>query len=98
MSKETIVAMSKEEHATKLYAFWKYDLPPYLLGGEVEEIRPDGVAKIKGYTSLFKPVKVVPLEKGIKLHKKLKKTYAKYAKTVEEANNIMKSVAKEISE
>lgn len=137
MSKETIVAMSKDEHyaahrllaaklkadgfepivldaegeeykqiskefgveyATKLYAFWKYDLPPYLLGGEVEEIRPDGITKIKGYTGLFKPVKIVPLEKGIKLHKKLKKAYAKYAKTVEEANNIMKSVAKEISE
>ena len=26
----------------KLYAFWKYDVPPYVLGGEVTEIKSNG--------------------------------------------------------
>lgn len=80
----------------KMYAFWKYDLPPYLLGGEVEEIRPDGVARIKGYTGWFRTVKIVPLEKGIKLQKKLNKAKAKYMKVTQQADNELRETVKEI--
>lgn len=137
MSKETIVAMTKEEHyarhrllaaklkadgfepvvldtegeeykqiskelgvehATKLYAFWKYDLPPFLLGGEVEEIRPNGEARIKGYTGWFKTIKIVSLEKGIKLQKKLNKAKAKYVKAMALADKVLRDSVKGISE
>lgn len=53
----------------KMYAFWKYDIPPFLLGGEVKEIQEDGCVSVVGYTSRFKPVLIVPIEKGIKLQK-----------------------------
>ena len=44
----------------KLYAFWKYDIPPFLLGGEVEEVLEDGCVIIKGQTGYkFKPVIIV---------------------------------------
>lgn len=56
----------------KYYAFWKYDTVPYLLGGEVTEFKPNGQVSVKGYTGmLFKPVKVVPLAKGITLKRYL---------------------------
>ena len=81
----------------KMYAFWKYDIPPFLLGGEVKEIQEDGCVSVVGYTSRFKPVLIVPLEKGIKLQKKLNKANAKYKKTVTIAKEDLLAVVKEIS-
>lgn len=34
----------------KLYAFWKHDVPPYVLGGEVTEIKSNGRVCVKGFT------------------------------------------------
>lgn len=83
----------------KLYAFWKYDNPPYLLGGEVESIDEDGFVTVKGYSSFrFRPVKIVSLEKGIKLQKKLHKAEVKYRRIVKDANNELRSVVRCISE
>lgn len=83
----------------KLYAFWKYDNPPYLLGGEVESIDEDGFVTVKGYSSFrFRPVKIVSLEKGIKLHKELHKAEAKYRRIVNNANDELISVVRRISE
>ena len=31
----------------KLYAFWKHDVPPYVLGGEVTEIKSNGRVCVK---------------------------------------------------
>ena len=81
----------------KLYAFWKYDRPPYLLGGEVEEVK-DNMVRVKGYTGWFRTVKIVPLEKGIKLQKKLNKAKAKYMKITQQADNELRETVKEISE
>lgn len=82
----------------KLYAFWKYDIPPFLLGGEVEEVLEDGCVIIKGRTGYkFKPVIIVPLEKGIKLHKKLNKAEAKYRNAMNIAKEELLAVVKEIS-
>lgn len=80
-----------------MYAFWKYDVPPYLLGAEVEEIGPNkDVVRVKWY-GLVKPTIILPLEKGIKLQKKLDKAHAKYRKAVSDANAELKSVVKEIT-
>ena len=82
----------------KMYAFWKYDTPPYLLGGEVEGIKEDGYVTIVGRTGYeFKPVLIVPLEKGIKLQKKINKANAKYRKTVDTAKRELLDVVTEIS-
>ncbi len=83
---------------SKLYAFWKYDTAPFLLGGEVEEVSNDGYVVIKGRTGCkFKPVLIVPLEKGIKLHKKLNKAEAKYINALNTAKEELLAVVKEIS-
>lgn len=81
----------------KLYAFWKYDMPPYLLGGEVEEVK-DNMVRVKGYTGWFKTIKIVSLEKGIKLQKKLNKAKAKYMKITQQADNELRETVKEISQ
>lgn len=81
----------------KMYAFWKYDIPPFLLGGEVKEIQEDGCVSVVGYTSRFKPVLIVPIEKGIKLQKKLDKANAKYKKVVATAKEDLLAVVKKIS-
>ena len=83
----------------KLYAFWKYDIPPFLLGGEVEEVLEDGYVIIKGRTPgyKFKPVIIVPLEKGVKLHKKLNKAESKYRNAMIIAKEELLAVVKEIS-
>lgn len=80
----------------KLYAFWKYDRPPYLLGDEVSQVHEDGSVSVVNYTYRFKPVVILPLEKGLKLQKKLNKANAKYKKAVDEATKELKSVVKEI--
>lgn len=51
---------------TKLYAFWKYDLFPYVLGGEVANILPDGLIETVGFGKgyYFKPILYVPYTQG----------------------------------
>ncbi len=48
-----------------LYAFWSYDLCPYVLGGIVEKFLADGYIRAKGYTGMkFKPLAILPDEEG----------------------------------
>lgn len=86
----------------KLYAFWKYDCPPYLLCGEVIEIKEDGSIRVKGYEGACftkeSVVKIVPIEKGIKLEKKLKKAMYKYKVAVSTAEDALRKVVKDISQ
>jgi len=44
----------------KIYAIWKYDRPPYFLGGEVSKSHPSGRVEVKGYEGyLMKPYKIL---------------------------------------
>lgn len=90
----------------KLYAFWKYDSPPYLLGGEVIKIREeDGGVFVKGYdkhmSSYFAKeaiVTIVPYKEGIKLHKKLKKAEKRYNQRMQKAKRDLRSVTNVIAQ
>lgn len=66
----------------KLYAFWKYDLFPYVLGGEVVEMRDDGRVLVKGYGPgfWFKPIRLVPVKTGKAIKKKLDEIEARHNK------------------
>lgn len=66
--------MSYSEVAPGLFAFWKYDLSPYLLGGEITHMNQHGDIYAKGYGLgySFRPVKIMPLEQGLLLNNKLK--------------------------
>lgn len=85
----------------KLYAFWKYDLFPYLLGGEVEDMRDDGRVQVKGYGPgfWFKPTRLVPVKMGKALKQKLDKITADYEAAAKKLKDDAKAeVAKLMSE
>lgn len=52
-------------------AFWKYDLFPYLLWGEIHSIGPCGSVYIESYKRSFKPEFILPIEDGQKLSEQL---------------------------
>lgn len=53
---------------TRLFAFWRYDLFPYMLGAEVEEVLDNGWVSAKGYDGMrFNPIRVMDLASGRKL-------------------------------
>lgn len=82
---------------SKQYVFRKYDIPPYILGGEVEKITDDGFVEIKGCDGyLFKPIKIVSLKEGLRLQKKIDKAYAKYREVTHNANKEFKEKLKKI--
>lgn len=59
-------------HNKKLYAFWKYDRFPYLLGGLIVDFKDDGFVTVEGYRGMkFKPIKILPFDAGKALQAKL---------------------------
>lgn len=83
----------------EMYAFWKYDVPPYLLGGKIADIMENGTVSIEGYAGYkFKPVAIVPLEEGLKLQMKLDAAEIKYNETIKKAKDDLDEVVKEISQ
>ena len=62
-----------------LYAFWKYDQFPYVLGGEVLTFLEDGAVTVRGYQGkAFTPIKVVPWAAGVELHAMLNEVKEEY--------------------
>lgn len=71
----------------RLYAFWRYDLFPYILGGEVVSMTDAGLVKIKEYGgSAFRPVLILPYDAGIEIHEKLRLLDDRYRKALRELN------------
>lgn len=62
----------------RLVAFWRYDLYPYILGGEATEMDDRGYVHVPSYQGRFKPIKILPYEPGMKLLEKLKELEAEY--------------------
>lgn len=63
----------------KLFAFWKYDLFPYILGAPVIELMSNGRVKVEGYQGVtFNPIKLLPLLPGKELYIKIKYLESKY--------------------
>lgn len=59
----------------KLYAFWRYDQFPYVLGGTVTKMFDNGTVETKEYGrgSCFTPIKIVPLKAGMIIKRDLDK-------------------------
>ena len=63
----------------KLWAFWYYDIFPYVLGDVVEEIMNNGRVSTKEYTGkVFKPIVILPYEQGKKQWDEVEKLRAEY--------------------
>lgn len=48
----------------RLWAFWKYDRWPFLLGGEIDHFTAGGSVYITSYQSAFKPVLILSYKEG----------------------------------
>ena len=73
----------------KLYAFWKYDLFPFVLGGTVTDIRSNGSVETEGYGQgfYFKPFMIVPNEDGKVIMAKLRNLQDEYRIAQVKLNN-----------
>lgn len=87
----------------KKYAFWQYDVAPFVLCGEVLEIREDGGVYVKGYdqnmTSYFSKDAIIAImnyDDATKYKKKLEKAKEDYDKAVKESNEKFKKLKKKI--
>jgi hypothetical protein len=70
----------REREPQILYAFWKYDICPYMLGGVVERFRENGYVVPRGYSGMsFKPIAIIPDHNGadtLRLLEELKSEYS----------------------
>lgn len=71
-----------------LYAFWKYDLYPFVLGGHVVKMREDGSVETKeyGHGSYFKPILIMPSGPGEKLAAEIKELGRAHSDAIAELN------------
>ena len=77
----------------RIYAFWKYDLFPYISGGEVTEIGENLVeTKEYGKGRWFTYVKIFPFKEGKKIQQKLDLLEEKY---YQEKKELLKKFLKE---
>ncbi len=78
----------------KLYAFWRYTGFPGFLGGPVTDIRNDGKVETSNYGPgfLFKPVLIVPHDKGVALHTKLNDLQKRYETATEKLREEFKKM------
>lgn len=82
----------------KLYAFWKHDVPPYVLGGEVTEIKSNGRVCVKGFTGCsFLPLQILPLEEGRAKQKEIDLALKNYKNTIKKAEEELRSHTKQLS-
>lgn len=66
---------------TKLYAFWRYDRFPFVLGGEVLGIDDEGFVHVRGYDGMrFRPLKIVTAAAGERINESLESLRAAEAK------------------
>jgi hypothetical protein len=68
----------KRTSAQRLFAFWRYDLFPFVLGGPVEEFRGNGLVYIKSYQGCFRPIRILRYEEGAELWAKLSNLRERY--------------------
>lgn len=56
------------------YAFWRYDLFPYILGGTITKMKENGCVETVEYGkgNYFRPMKILPEDAGKELHEKIR--------------------------
>ena len=65
---------AKTTKVKDLFAFWRYDLFPYVLGGTVVEMSDKGNIRTREYDYMwFTPIKIMPLDAGKALWSRIDK-------------------------
>ena len=78
-----------------LYAFWDYDLCPYMLGGVIQGFLSSGNVKVKGYDGMsFKPIAILPDDTGRKALARLRNLQDQYRIEEKEIKSKYKELAR----
>jgi hypothetical protein len=82
----------------KQFAFWKYDLFPFVLGAEILAEFPDGMVETVGYGHgyLFRPIAKLPFKKGFELRHELELMRAEHDTMIRLFNETYNRKAKEV--
>ncbi len=75
---------SKIEEVKGLFAFWRYDLYPYVLGAEIDAMTEKGSVHAPSYgksyaSGWFTPIKVMPIKAGKALKARIEQLHAEHA-------------------
>lgn len=83
----------------KLYAFWKYDLPPYILSGEILKFHESGGVFVKGYdqnmTAYFKKdtiIAILPKEEAERWEAIISEFEKCYEQAIQNAKQPLKTI------
>lgn len=83
--------------STTFVAFWKYDIFPYVLSGTVRAFREDQYVEVEGYPGMaFKPILILPQDKGIDLSNKLRALDREHRESLAALNTSFKRRVKEL--
>lgn len=67
------MSIKNPQKVSGLFAFWRYDLYPYVLGGVVDMMDDNGLVRVPSYgKAWFRPIVLYPIKKGKALLEKLK--------------------------
>jgi hypothetical protein len=66
------------EEVSGLFAFWRFDSYPYVLGADVTRMDDEGNAYAPSYQSWFHPIKVMPTKAGKALNARLEQMRAEH--------------------
>ena len=81
----------------KLYGFWKHDIFPYCLGGEIEFIDDVGKIAVVSYQSrMFTPFLIVPLLNGLEIQQELNILDGDYSRAKKSLERNFKNCVDEI--
>lgn len=81
----------------ELFAFWRYDLFPFIHGDKVVKLLNKGIVEVdscKGYK--FKSFKLTNLEEGIKIKERLKQLEQEHRAEILAVNNKYTAKVKEL--
>lgn len=69
-----------------LYGFWKYDQPPFILGGNIKSITEDNHITVRGHIGYqFKPLFITTKEKGEEIQKRINAAEQAYKEKINNA-------------
>jgi len=78
-----------------LYAFWNYDLCPYVLGGRVKSFTSDGGVRIEGMPGMiFKPIAILPDKAGMDALEMIREIAVKFKKEEQKLKDKYRNEAK----
>lgn len=79
------------------FAFWRYDLPPYVLGGVVVKKFDNGTCSIEGYSGYaYRPFLILPEAEGRRKYEQIQQATDAYQQAIRDAKTLLNSTVESI--